>query len=49
MIPSIITSALKMEKVCFSKTLASTDQFQNPEEHHYHHHCLENLKFQHLL
>jgi hypothetical protein len=36
-----------METVCFSETLASTDQStwcQNPEEHHhYRHHC-ENLK-----
>jgi hypothetical protein len=32
-------SALKMETVCFSETLASTDestQHQNPEEHHHH-------------
>jgi hypothetical protein len=36
-LPSIATSALKMETVCFSETLASTDestQCQNPEEHH---------------
>jgi hypothetical protein len=40
-------SALKMETVHFSETLASTSPFTwrpNPEEHHqYCHHC-ENLK-----
>jgi hypothetical protein len=47
LILNIITSALKMEAVCFSKTLASTDQStqcQNPEEHYHYHHCCENLK-----
>jgi hypothetical protein len=46
-IPSIVTSALKMETVCFSKMLASTDEStwrQNPEQHHHHPHCHENLK-----
>jgi hypothetical protein len=36
-----------MESVCFSETLASTDdstQRQNPEEHHHHPHCRENLR-----
>jgi hypothetical protein len=39
------TSALKMEKVCFSETLASTDEStwrQTPEEHN-HPHRRENL------
>jgi hypothetical protein len=48
MLGSIATSALKMETVCFSETLAPTNQstwHQNPEEHHHHHpHHLENLK-----
>jgi hypothetical protein len=38
LISSIATSALKMEIVCFSETLASTDQstrHQNTEEHHH--------------
>jgi hypothetical protein len=42
-----VTSALKMEKVRFSKMLASTNQSTsrlNPEEHHHHHHRSENLK-----
>jgi hypothetical protein len=37
---SIANSALKMETVCCSETLASTDQptrRQNPEEHHHPH------------
>jgi hypothetical protein len=42
------SSALKMETVCFSETLASTDEstrLQNPEDHHHHHlHRRENLK-----
>jgi hypothetical protein len=36
LIPSIVTSAPKMETVCFSETLASTNQSTwclNPEEH----------------
>jgi hypothetical protein len=36
-LPNIATSALKMETVCFSETLASTDESTrrlNPEEHH---------------
>jgi hypothetical protein len=39
-------SALKMETVCFSEKLASTDEStrrQNPEEHHHHHHQLPYL------
>jgi hypothetical protein len=43
-------SALKMETVCFSETLATTDEStrrQNPEEHH-HPHRRENLK-SHML
>jgi hypothetical protein len=37
----IVTSALTMETVRFSETMASTSQStlcQNPEEHHHHHH-----------
>jgi hypothetical protein len=43
------TSALKMELVRFSKTLASTSQstrHPNPDEHHQYHHHHENLKSQ---
>jgi hypothetical protein len=39
LISSIVTSAPKMEIVCFSETLASADQYtqhQNPEEHHHY-------------
>jgi hypothetical protein len=45
-LPSIATSALKMETVCLSETLACTDEFtrrQNPKEHH-HPHGREKLK-----
>jgi hypothetical protein len=38
-----------METVCFSETLASTDESarpQNPEEQQYHPHRRENLKSQ---
>jgi hypothetical protein len=47
LIPSIITSALKMETAGFSKTLAFTNQSTwrlNPEEHHHYCHHHENLK-----
>jgi hypothetical protein len=43
---SIFRAEVKMETVCFSKTLASTDEStrrQNPKEHH-HPHRRENLK-----
>jgi hypothetical protein len=36
-----LSSGLNMETVCFSETLASTDEStrrQNPQEHHHHHH-----------
>jgi hypothetical protein len=45
LIPSNVTSPLKMETVCFSKMLISTNQFTwhlNPEEHL--HHCHKNIK-----
>jgi hypothetical protein len=45
----MVTSALKMETVRFSETLASTSQSTrrpNPEEHHQYRHRLENLKSQ---
>jgi hypothetical protein len=46
--PNIANSALKMETICFSETVASTDEStrrQNPEDHHHHHpHRRENLK-----
>jgi hypothetical protein len=48
---SIVTSALKMETVCFSETLASTDESirrQNPEEHH-HPHRRENFKYRIII
>jgi hypothetical protein len=50
----VVTSALKMEPVRFSETLASTSQSTrrpNPEEHHHHHHRhrRENLKSHRLL
>jgi hypothetical protein len=41
------SSPLKMETVCFSETLASTNEStrrQNPEEEHYHLHRRESLK-----
>jgi hypothetical protein len=41
------TSALKVEIVCISETLASTyesTQLQNPEEQYHHPHRRENLK-----
>jgi hypothetical protein len=44
---SMVTSAMKMEAVRFSETLASTDQSTrrpNPEEHHQYCHRRENLK-----
>jgi hypothetical protein len=47
---SIATSALKMEIVCFSETLASTDEStrrQNPEE--YHPDRRENVRSQNTL
>jgi hypothetical protein len=43
MLPSIATSALKMETVCFSERLAYTDEstrLQNPEVHHQYDSCL---------
>jgi hypothetical protein len=43
---SIATSALKMETVCFSETLASIDEYtrrQNQEQQH-HPHRRENLR-----
>jgi hypothetical protein len=43
-----LSSDLKMETVCFSETLASTDEStrrQNTEEQYHHPHCRENLKF----
>jgi hypothetical protein len=49
LIPSMVTSALKMETVCFSEKLASTRQSTrrpNPEEHHQYRHRCENLKSQ---
>jgi hypothetical protein len=45
--PSMVTSALKMEAVRFSETLASTSQSTrrpNPKEHHQYRHRRENLK-----
>jgi hypothetical protein len=50
-IPSMVTSALKMKTVRFSKTLASTSQSTrcpNPEEHHQYRHRRENLTHQTL-
>jgi hypothetical protein len=47
----MLSSALKMEAVCFSETLASTCESvycYNPEEHH-HLHCHENHKSQFCL
>jgi hypothetical protein len=46
LIPSMVTSALKMETARFSETLASTSHSTrrpNPEQNQYHH-CHENLK-----
>jgi hypothetical protein len=43
----LTTSTLKMERACFSETLASTNQSTqclNPKEHHHNHHHHENLK-----
>jgi hypothetical protein len=40
-------SALKMDTVCFSETLASTEEStrrRNPEEQNHHPHRRENLK-----
>jgi hypothetical protein len=42
----LVSSGLKMETVCFSETLAPTDESrrrQNPEQDHHHPHR-ENLK-----
>jgi hypothetical protein len=47
LIPSMVTSVLKMETVRFFETLASTSQYTrrlNLEEHHQYHHRRENLK-----
>jgi hypothetical protein len=44
---NIVISALNMETLCFSETLASTDKptgRQNPEEHHHPPHSRENRK-----
>jgi hypothetical protein len=45
---ALVASVLKMEAVCFSGTLTSTEEStrrQNPEEHHHHHPFRrENLK-----
>jgi hypothetical protein len=41
------TYCLHLQSLCFSETLASTDEStrrQNPEEHHHHPHHRENLK-----
>jgi hypothetical protein len=41
------SSALKMETVCFSETLAYTGEFKlrrNPEAHHHHPRRRENIK-----
>jgi hypothetical protein len=46
------SSALKMETVCFSETLASTNEStrrQDPEDHHHHPHRRENLKSHNYL
>jgi hypothetical protein len=43
------SSAQKMETVCFSETMASSDESirrRNPEEQHHHPHRRENLKSQ---
>jgi hypothetical protein len=45
---SFAASALKMETVCFSKTMASTNEstwHRNQEEHRHDHHRRENLRF----
>jgi hypothetical protein len=45
----ILAEALRMEKVCFSETLASTDESTRrykPEEQHHHPHRRDNHKSQ---
>jgi hypothetical protein len=42
----MMAEALMVERICFSETLASTDEStrrQNPDHHHHHPHRCENL------
>jgi hypothetical protein len=48
----VVVEALKMETVCFSEMLASTDELtrrKNPEEEHHHPYRRENLKSHKLM